>query len=99
MRFNGSSLSKTSLAKNLQLLFRGEGGIQPFYKTCVPQAQVKSRLFRVKYLLQIATGGETGQPKAANMRHLTWDENLAVVAQHWADQCKFEHDAADARYA
>jgi Cysteine-rich secretory protein family len=46
---------------------------------------------------QIATGGESGQPKAANMRELTWDEDLAVVAQHWADQCKFEHDTPEAR--
>ena len=31
------------------------------------------------------------------MRQLTWDDDLAVVAQHWADQCKFDHDAAEAR--
>ena len=82
------------------MLFMGEGswGLQPCYKICFPQEQIKSRLYKVKYLLQIATGGETGQPKAANMRHLSWDEDLAVVAQRWADQCKFEHDSADARY-
>jgi len=31
------------------------------------------------------------------MRELSWDEDLAVVAQRWADQCKFEHDTGEAR--
>ena len=27
-----------------------------------------------------------------NMRKLTWNEDLATVAQKWADQCLFDHD-------
>ena len=26
------------------------------------------------------------------MRKLTWNEDLAMVAQKWADQCIFDHD-------
>jgi hypothetical protein len=45
----------------------------------------------------VATGRESrgssgGQPSAANMREMVWDEELAVVAQRWADQCTFDHD-------
>lgn len=32
------------------------------------------------------------QPSAANMNALIWDDNLAEVAQRWADQCTFQHD-------
>ncbi len=46
---------------------------------------------------KVATGGESKLPKAANMRKLVWNDDLAVVAQKWADQCSFDHDAAPAR--
>ena len=36
-------------------------------------------------------------PKAANMRKLTWNKELAILAQRWADQCSFEHDTKEAR--
>ncbi len=36
--------------------------------------------------------GPEGQPKAANMFELSWDDELAKVAQRWADQCLWEHD-------
>lgn len=26
------------------------------------------------------------------MNALVWDDNLAEVAQRWADQCTFQHD-------
>lgn len=47
---------------------------------------------------QIAHGRETRgsagvQPSAANMRKMSWDDELARVAQRWADQCNFGHDA------
>ncbi|CAG0925226.1 unnamed protein product, partial [Notodromas monacha] len=47
---------------------------------------------------RVAEGSETlgvggGQPKAANMRKLTWDAEAASLAQLWADQCTFSHDA------
>merc|ERR1712124_144093 len=43
---------------------------------------------------KVANGQETrgqpkgvGQPKAANMRKLVWNDELAEIAQRWADQC------------
>ena len=32
------------------------------------------------------------QPKASNMREMVWNDELAAVAQRWADQCEFGHD-------
>lgn len=40
----------------------------------------------------IAMGQVKGQPAATNMREMVWDEELAVVAQRWADQCMPGHD-------
>nr|XP_053629285.1 uncharacterized protein LOC128686406 isoform X1 [Cherax quadricarinatus] len=37
------------------------------------------------------------QPKAANMKLMVWDKELAEVAQRHADQCLFKHDCADCR--
>jgi hypothetical protein len=31
------------------------------------------------------------------MRSLTWNDNLGVVAQNWANQCLFEHDSNENR--
>lgn len=46
---------------------------------------------------RIAKGEETqgvggGQPKAANMLKMIWSDELAAVAQRWADQCVSGHD-------
>merc|ERR1711970_972821 len=41
---------------------------------------------------KVASGGEAGQPGAANMRKLVWDDELATIAQRWTSQCIFEHD-------
>merc|ERR1739844_720742 len=41
---------------------------------------------------KVASGGESGQPGAANMRKLVWDDELATIAQRWTSQCIFEHD-------
>merc|ERR1712012_166653 len=41
---------------------------------------------------KVALGEEHGQPPAADMRKLVWDEELALSAQRWADQCHFGHD-------
>ena len=41
--------------------------------------------------------GDVKMDKAANMRKLKWNEDLAKEAQRWADQCKFEHDAKEAK--
>ena len=41
--------------------------------------------------------GATQHPPAADMRELRWDEELAAVAQRWADQCSVGHDCSDCR--
>jgi len=41
--------------------------------------------------------GETNQPPASNMMQLEWDNELAYIAQRWADQCKFTHDCSNCR--
>nr|KAF6495021.1 GLIPR1 like 1 [Rousettus aegyptiacus] len=33
------------------------------------------------------------EPPAADMKHMTWDEGLAKVAEAWAKQCKFQHNS------
>ena len=45
---------------------------------------------------KVARGEETSgpQPAASNMRKLVWNDELAVIAQRWADQCIFDHDTA-----
>nr|XP_042912467.1 venom allergen 5-like [Parasteatoda tepidariorum] len=43
----------------------------------------------------IAMGSETrggGLPSASNMLQMTWDKELADIAQKWAWQCRYEHD-------
>jgi len=42
----------------------------------------------------VASGKQPGQPgaKGGKMPNLEWDDNLAELAQAWADQCIFEHD-------
>lgn len=44
----------------------------------------------------VATGG-TRQPPASDMRELTWDDELARVAQARADSCEFGHECRDCR--
>ena len=40
----------------------------------------------------VAMGGVKRQPAAVNMREMVWDEEPAVIAQRWADQCMPGHD-------
>ena len=48
---------------------------------------------RSKVALGQEARGTTGpQPPAADMRQLVWDDELAVIAQRWAEQCSFGHD-------
>ena len=42
---------------------------------------------------KVAKGEESGQPGAANMRKLVWNNELEAVAQRWSDQCNFGHDS------
>jgi len=43
---------------------------------------------------KVASGSESNgdQPAASNMLKVTWNDELASVAQRWADQCTFGHD-------
>lgn len=41
---------------------------------------------------RVARGDTPGQPPAADMKRLEWDDDLAAVAQQWADQCRYEHN-------
>ena len=50
-----------------------------------------------KYRADIAEGKVSGLPPASNMQKMSWNEDLAQVAQKWADQCLFDHDTGDAR--
>jgi len=45
------------------------------------------------YRSQVAQGLVGAQPAAANMIKMQWDTNLATVAQNYANQCKFAHNA------
>jgi len=42
----------------------------------------------------LALGKVGGQPAAMNMREMIWDDELARIAQRWADQCMPGHDHA-----
>ncbi|KAA0203787.1 hypothetical protein HAZT_HAZT002555 [Hyalella azteca] len=41
---------------------------------------------------EAALGQVRGQPAAINMKTMVWDDELAMVAQRWADQCMPGHD-------
>ena len=43
-------------------------------------------------------GTEGKNVGAANMREITWDKCLEIVAQRWADQCVNGHDHIEERY-
>ncbi|XP_014484388.1 PREDICTED: venom allergen 5-like [Dinoponera quadriceps] len=41
----------------------------------------------------VALGQIHGQPSAANMMEMIWDDELAAIAQRWADRCAESHDS------
>ncbi|XP_076045444.1 venom allergen 5.01-like [Oratosquilla oratoria] len=43
---------------------------------------------------KVSMGEVRGQPAAINMQTMVWDDELANVAQRWADQCMPGHDAS-----
>lgn len=45
----------------------------------------------------IASGKERNQPQAADMKQLEWDEELASIAQRWAEECKASPDCTECR--
>ncbi|KOX67313.1 Venom allergen 5 [Melipona quadrifasciata] len=40
----------------------------------------------------VALGQVSGQPSAANMREMIWDDELATMAQKWTNRCAEIHD-------
>jgi len=52
-------------------------------------ADLKQELLDIHNNLRgrVARGEEGGQPSAADMRELVWSDELARIAQGWADQC------------
>merc|ERR1712002_237552 len=44
---------------------------------------------------QESRGSSGPQPGAANMNELVWDDEVAKIAQMWADQCTFNHTEHD----
>ncbi|XP_003708569.1 venom allergen 3 [Megachile rotundata] len=38
-------------------------------------------------------GNPGPQPPASNMQKMVWDNEIANIAQRWANQCKFGHDS------
>ncbi|XP_051164454.1 venom allergen 5-like [Leptopilina boulardi] len=50
-----------------------------------------------EYRRKVASGNERRgrpgpQPRARNMPNMVWDNEIASIAQRWANQCKFDHD-------
>ena len=45
-----------------------------------------------KYRSSVANGKISKQPPAQNMQVLKWDEELANVAQTWANKCDYKHN-------
>ncbi|XP_023715531.1 venom allergen 3 [Cryptotermes secundus] len=52
-----------------------------------------NKLRNVVALGQETRGAPGPQPPAANLKKMTWDDELAAVAQRWSNQCIFEHDS------
>uniref|UniRef100_A0A482ZAG4 U25-Theriditoxin-Lha1c_1 n=1 Tax=Latrodectus hasselti TaxID=256736 RepID=A0A482ZAG4_LATHA len=52
------------------------------------------------YRNKVALGDEKlggGLDSASNMLAVSWDDELAEIAQKWAEQCLFEHDCGECR--
>ncbi|XP_074642538.1 cysteine-rich secretory protein 3-like [Tubulanus polymorphus] len=56
--------------------------------------QEKQRLLDLHNLLRakVATGRQAGQPQAANMMAMEWDDRLVRSSQNWATQCQGWHN-------
>ncbi|XP_035225475.1 CRISP/Allergen/PR-1-like [Stegodyphus dumicola] len=52
------------------------------------------------YREKVASGKETQAgklPSATNMFEMAWDDELASIAQKWAEQCIYDHDCDECR--
>jgi len=63
----------------------------------VSEADIKEILDYHNRLRSRVATGQTHQPPASDMMELSWDPELASVAQAHADQCKFRHDCSECR--
>ncbi|CAH0725316.1 unnamed protein product, partial [Brenthis ino] len=66
------------------------GGLTAYEKQAIVDAHNRLRQ-------SVALGQVSSQPPAANMMEMVWDDELAVTAQRWADQCTTAHDRAAQR--
>uniref|UniRef100_A0A646QI70 Cysteine-rich venom protein n=1 Tax=Hemiscolopendra marginata TaxID=943146 RepID=A0A646QI70_9MYRI len=46
---------------------------------------------------KVATGQQSGQPSASNMKELRWDDEIAANAQRVAEKCIFKHTPKEQR--
>jgi len=58
----------------------------------VSDADIKEILEYHNRLRSRVASGQTRQPPASDMMELTWDKELATIAQAHADQCKFRSE-------
>ncbi|KAF4519939.1 hypothetical protein B566_EDAN012581 [Ephemera danica] len=58
--------------------------------TCLEKQEVLGE--HNKFRRQLAISMVPVQPNAANLAEMVWDEELADIAQRWADQCIFASD-------
>ena len=63
----------------------GSGGLTCQDRQAILDAHNKARQ-------SVAQGRVSGQPGATKMLEMVWDEQLAQVAQRWADTCTIAHD-------
>jgi len=95
------SAEKFSSSHSMNLPKKEECG--KFHKSNVTAAEQQIILAKHNELrAMVANGLETRgtpgpQPGATNMRELTWNIQLAEVAQAWAQQCNRGHDSYDDR--
>ncbi|EFN78503.1 Venom allergen 5 [Harpegnathos saltator] len=64
----------------------GSGGI-----SCEEKQIILDEHNRLRQL--VALGQIHGQPSAENMMEMIWDDELAAIAQRWADRCAETHDS------
>ncbi|KAL1140147.1 hypothetical protein AAG570_000079 [Ranatra chinensis] len=57
--------------------------------TCAQQRDIVDKHNSLRQ--EVALGKVTGQSSAVDMTQMTWDKELAKVAQAWADRCVYEH--------
>jgi len=67
------------------------------YYRGLTEAEKQEALYEHNRLRSLVATGGTRQPPASDMRELSWDEELARVAQARADSCEFGHECRDCR--